>query len=375
MKHGSNYYLMLLILMFMLPSGCSDPSPIIIGYSGQLTGKIADLGVNGRNGAILAVEHINAHGGINGRPLKLLIKDDQNTAEGAIEADQELIDAGVVGIIGHMTSSQVLAAMPLVNNSGVVMVSPTASTPYLSGKTDSFFRTIMDNTVQSRELSHYAHSAMDIKTVIPVVERDNESYSFTFLDGFKRSFESLGGTILPEDVYSASAPRSSWDHLIDRVSMQNPDALLLICPGEDAVSITHALRNAGLDTSIVSSAWAYTDQLLKWGGQHVESMIFAIDYAADNPNPEFIKFRESYKNRFGTPPNFASAFSYESVLALAEGLKKTNGTSKGLVESLAPSPVIKGVINSFRLNEYGDVDRKIFITTVQNGQYRTIEMR
>ncbi|WP_157917352.1 type 1 periplasmic-binding domain-containing protein [Pseudodesulfovibrio profundus] len=84
------------------------------------------------------------------------------------------------------------------------------------------------------------------------------------------------------------------------------------------------------------------------------------------------------KNRghfFGTTPNFASAFSYESVLALAEGLRKTNGNSKGLVESLAPSPVIKGVINSFRLNEYGDVERKIFITTIQNGQYRTIEMR
>tara|TARA_Y100001954_G_scaffold127604_1_gene136780 strand:- start:27050 stop:28177 length:1128 start_codon:yes stop_codon:yes gene_type:complete len=375
MKHEYYYHLLLLVLMVTLISSCSDPSPIYIGYSGQLTGKISDLGVNGRNGAILAVEHINAHNGINGRPLKLIVKDDLNTAEGAIKADQELIDAGVVGIIGHMTSSQVLAAMPLVNESGVVMISPTASTPYLTGKADSFFRTIMENTVQSRELSHYAHSAMDIKTVLPVVEQDNESYTFSFLDGFKRSFSYLGGAMLSEEVYSAKSAPSNWDHLVDRVSMQNPDAILLICPGEDAVSIAHAIRNAGLETTIISSAWAYTEQLIKWGGQHVESIIFAIDYAADNPNPEFIKFRESYKNRFGTTPNFASAFSYESVLALAEGLRKTNGNSKGLVESLAPSPVIKGVINSFRLNEYGDVERKIFITTIQNGQYRTIEMR
>lgn len=375
MKHGHNYSALWLMLIIILISGCSEPAPIYVGYSGQLTGKISDLGVGGRNGAILAIEHINGHGGINGRPLKLIAMDDQNTPEGAIKADQALIELGVVAIIGHMTSSQTLSAMPLINESGVVMISPTSSTPYLTDKTDSFFRTIMDNSVQSRELSLYAHSAMDIKTIIPVVERDNKGYSFTFLNGFKRSFESLNGTLLPSETYSSGSAPQNWDHLIDRIIMQKPDAILLISPGEDTVSIAHAMRSSGLKTPIISSGWAYTDQLLKWGGPHVENIIFAIDYAADNPNPEFVIFRESYKNRFGTPPNFASAFSYDAVLALVEGLKKTEGNTQGLVESLAPSPLIKGVINNFKLNEYGDVERDIFITTIQNGQYRTIEMR
>lgn len=363
-----------LLLTSSLLTACGENSPIIIGFSGQLTGKLSDLGVYGRNGAMLAIEKINSNGGINGRKLKLITKDDRNTPEGALQADKELIEAGAVAIIGHMTSSQTMAVMPLVNETGIVIVSPTTSTPKLTGITDSFFRTIMENPAQSRELAHYAHSAMDINTIVIVAEEDNKSYSFSFNEGFSRSFESLEGQIVDRLTYSASQT-ADWDPIIDAVIAQNPDAVLLTCPAQDAVSIIQRLRNSGLKTQILSSAWAYTDQIIKWGGQYVEDVIFVIDYAADNPNPEFIKFRESYKNRFGNLPNFASAFSYEAVMTLAAGLEKTGGSAEGLADAMAPSKAITGVISRFKLNEFGDVERNIFIATIQDGEFRTVEMR
>lgn len=372
---GFNHILLIAIssLLFAL-SGCGDSSPITIGFSGQLTGKMSDLGVFGRNGATLAVEKINADGGIHGRPLKLISQDDKNTPEGALKADKALIEAGAVAIIGHMTSSQTMASISYINGTDVVMISPTTSTPKLTDKNDSFFRTMVENPIQSKELADYARSALDIESVLTVAESDNKSYSFSFTDSFTKTFEQLGGKVVGKIAYSASSP-SNWDSIIDNLVANQPDAILLTCPAQDAVSIVQRIRNSGLKTRILSGAWAYTEKMLQWGGQYAEGIIFVIDFAPDNPNPAFIKFRESYKNRFGSNPNFASAFSYEAVLALAEALKRTKGKSKGLAQALAPSDTIEGVIGSFKLNDFGDVERSVFIVTVQEGEFRTVEMR
>jgi len=353
---------------------CGDSTPVIIGFSGQLTGKLSDLGVYGRNGTVLAVEKINATGGINGRPLHLISKDDKNTPQGAIEADKELIEAGAVAIIGHMTSSQSLAALPFTSESGIILFSPTASTPQLTDRADSFFRAVMDNSDLSRELAEYAHSALDASKVIAISEIDNSSYSKPFAESFKRTFEQLGGNVADIIPYSSSNIKD-WEEIVTTVAKHVPDAILLNCPAHDAIAIIQRVHAFNPDLIILSGAWAYTDELLKWGGEDVEDVIFVIDYAADNPTPEFIKFRESYRNRFGTTPNFASAFAYDATIALANGLKKTGGDKKGLADAMAPIGPIEGVIGPYELNEYGDVIRNIFIVTVQNGSFRTVEMR
>lgn len=135
------------------------------------------------------------------------------------------------------------------------------------------------------------------------------------------------------------------------------------------------IRASKLNTQILSGGWAYTDYLLSWGGRDVEGMYFVIDYTTDNPKSEYIKFRESYKNRFGSNPNFAASFSYEAVLTLTEALKRTNGSTEGLAEALAPSGPYTGLTSDYSLDTYGDVIRDVFILTVLDGEFRTVEMR
>jgi branched-chain amino acid transport system substrate-binding protein len=374
MKRHIFYRILIATFAILALAGCGDSSPVLIGFSGQLTGQMSDLGVYGRNGATLAIENINSAGGIHGQPLKLIAKDDMNTPDGALQADFELIEAGVAAIIGHMTSSQTEAVLPFVSEQGVVMISPTTSSPKLSGKTDSFFRTISENSSQSKELAKYAHSTLALKTIVAVSDVANKSYSLTFADNFESVFTNHGGKMLAKLTYSSNDPQI-WDSIANSVINLQPDGLLLICSAHDAVAIAQRIRPQDSKIRLLSGAWAYTNELIKWGDEYVEGMTFVIDYTADNPNPEFIKFRESYKNRFGKTPNFASAFTYEATLALAEGLKKTGGSREGLADAMAPSRTINGVIGPFKLNEYGDVMRNIFIVTVQNSTFRTMEMR
>lgn len=105
--------LLLLVFAGLLLSHACSQEPILIGFSANLTGTYSDLGVQGRNGASLALERINEEGGVAGRKLRLLARDDGNTAQQARQADRDLIANGVVAIIGHMTSAQSQAALPI----------------------------------------------------------------------------------------------------------------------------------------------------------------------------------------------------------------------------------------------------------------------
>lgn len=363
---------MVCALLIALP-GCGD-DPIPVGFSGQLTGKISDLGVYGRNGALLAVEHINESGGINGRPLKLIAQDDGNTPEGAVAADTALARAGVVAIIGHMTSSQTLAALPYATEKGIAFVSPTTSTPQLTGIKDNFFRVMVDNQSHGRELATYARNALDAKRVASIVEIDNQSYSLTFEHAFADTFVKLGGEFLKSFPYSATRP-ANWDATVKELARLDPDAILLTCPAQDFVTLAQNIRSAGISARLLSGAWAFTDKLLLWGGEAIEGSFFVIDYAADNPSKEFVAFSDAYERRFGSSPNFASAFAYESVLALAAGLRKTGGSADGLLEAMAPSDTIEGVTGTFAIDQYGDVSRGVFIVTVRDGRFSTVALR
>lgn len=124
-----------------LGPSCQKTEPVKIGFVATLTGRDAELGTDCRDGALLAVEDANLEGGVEGRPVELLIRDDKQDWSKAVEADQELARLGCQVIVGHMTSSMCEAAMPWLSTSGIAMISPTATSEEFSGRKDHFYRT------------------------------------------------------------------------------------------------------------------------------------------------------------------------------------------------------------------------------------------
>ena len=131
---------LLIVTLGFFANGCMIKRPILIGFAAQLTGIQAELGVQERNGVQMAVETINATGGVAGRKIELVIRDDRGIPEKAQAADRELIKAGVLAIIGHATSAQTQAGLEVTNPAKVVLLGPTVSTLELSGLDDYFFR-------------------------------------------------------------------------------------------------------------------------------------------------------------------------------------------------------------------------------------------
>lgn len=137
-----------------------------IGFSGTLTGRGTEFGTRDRNAAQLAVYEINKNGGIKGRPLVLITKDDKNDPDTARKVDQELIDAGVVAIIGHPTSHMTLASVALMNTIKMLMISPTTSTTNLTGIDDYFIRVTPDNRAIAHEHADYTYHALKSKNAV-----------------------------------------------------------------------------------------------------------------------------------------------------------------------------------------------------------------
>ena len=108
-------------------AGCSPPEPIRLGFIGGISGRVADLGIAGRNGAALAIEMRNKSGGINGRPVELIVEDDKQDPEIAKRGISRLIGNKVHAIIGPMTSTMAMASLPLINEARMTMISPTVT--------------------------------------------------------------------------------------------------------------------------------------------------------------------------------------------------------------------------------------------------------
>lgn len=355
------------LILCLATVACSNDQPIRIGFSGQVTGAKSDIGVQGRNGAALAVEEINAAGGVNGRKLELLAEDDMDTPDGAVHADETLLRKGVVAIVGHMTTSQTLAAYPVVEKQGGILISPTTAAPALEGKQDGFFRVIPSNTKWAEAMAEYALKK-SLKNAFFVGDADNVGYTDTFLASLDKSYTDQGGRFVGSRLYSSRAGED-WGRLAQAIRTARPDALMVCMAARDLVALAQALRPNEAGITVLGPPWPATSALVLSGGSVVEGFRFISNYSEDNAFPGFPRFQERYFKRFGWKPNFAAAFSFEAVVLLADALKRTGGNAQGLKTALADSSPHTGVIGPFTMSPDGDVIRPTFITHVKRGRF------
>ena len=212
----------------------------------------------------LAVEQRNAAGGISGQPIELLIKDDQHDPEVALRVDQELIDAGVVAIIGHMTSAMSMVAVPLMNRELMLMISPTTSTSRLTGIDDFFLRVTPPNTLQSNHLAHYAYQKLGLRRFAGVYDLSNREFPRIFCLILSRSLKPLGGQIVLKKAF-ISGHVGSYFQLAKDLLQANPDGLFIVAAALDTAMICTADQKAWVNNPDRFESWAQTMDVIRHG--------------------------------------------------------------------------------------------------------------
>ncbi|MEI6314639.1 MAG: ABC transporter substrate-binding protein [Syntrophus sp. (in: bacteria)] len=360
-----------LVAFFTGISDAADKNAYKIGFVGGLTGKSSDLGIQGRSGVTLAVEEINQQGGVNGRQLKLITKDDKQDSQTALKVDRELIDEGVVVIIGHMTSAMTEAALPLINERKIPILSPTTSTNKLTGIDDYFLRVINANIQLTNLEADYAFRKLKLRRIATIYDLSNRAYSEDFAANFKARFERLGGKVIAVDNFRAG-PDVSFKNIAKKILQRKPDGLLIVAGALDTAMICQHVRMAGSKIPVLVSGWAQTPDLLRHGGPAVEGIIATQYVDHDSLVKPFVEFRKRYRTRFGdVEPTFAVVMGYEAVMVVKDALSKNPDPTK-LKETILKQKTFNGLQGAFEIDSYGDAKRKAYIVTVRKNRF-TVE--
>jgi branched-chain amino acid transport system substrate-binding protein len=361
---------MFIFLLLLLLPGCTNQQPILVGLSMELTGRRGELGVEARDGALLAVDQINASGGINGRPIKLLVRDEKGEPDLARQMDAELVEAGVVAIIGHITSEQTVAVFDQINETGIVLISPTSSSFQFSNQADYFFRVIPGNDFYGKTLAKHIYNNHNIHTITGIYDIGNHAFTETFWLSTKEEFEALGGDASQEFTFVSG--ETDLQNLMELVSAVDPEAVVFISSPVDTALMIQYARQSGIESPMFSSSWAETQEILNKGGAAVEGLEMVSVYSSTNTFPQLKMFVDDFVARYKRAPAFPAVYAYESVLVLAEALEQTGGKAEGLPEALITIEDLEGVQSNISIDKYGDVSREIYIDAVKDHQFITI---
>jgi len=341
------------LLLAVLLSGCSR-APILIGFAGPLSGSSSDLGVQGRNGATLAIEKINAEGGVHGRPLELIPRDDGNDPDTALSLNEAFRQEGVVAIIGHMTSAPSVAVATLRERGGVPYISPTASAPSLSRRDDYFFRLQGASDRPARVLGAYLVDHVPGARVAVLLDSGNLAYSEPYENSFSDGIGENGVIVYRQFLDIAAI--ADWTAVLDDLSTLNPEAVLIVASAVDTARFAQALRNAGLDWELLGSGWAATGTISTHGGRAIDGMLVARSVFDLMESEAGQIFRDRYFQRFGREPSFAAAQAYNSVHLLVAALDETNGRVQGLRDTLRTIGEFNTLAGPTTIDAYGDVE-------------------
>lgn len=355
-----------LVLLALLLSSCAPPEPIRVGFLAGLTGSASELGIGARRALDMSISHINATGGVKGRPLEMLALDDGNEPAQGLAAYQRFDKEEVIAVLGPVASTVLGSVLPYLNEHHILTVSPTVSAISAAGQDDWFFRVIALNQRFGETLGQYAVER-GLTDVAVLREISNDDFTRPILEAFQKTLLAAGATArAPVEFDLRNQP--DYGDLAQRLG--DASAYLLLANGYDSAQIGQKLAHLGRMAPLLGPPWAMTPDVITLGGRQIERMVFVSIYDSQNRNPSWLAFREQYETLYGSEPGFAAIYAHDALTLLLTAMKKATSLSpEDLRQALLAAGEIQGLQSSFRLDANGDVVRDLFLLTVREGRF------
>ena len=304
------------LLAGVLACGFSS-KPVRIGLAGALSDPV---GLPMKRAAELAVEEINASGGIGGRRLELLERDDYADADSAVFVAGDLYDAGVSAVIGHLFSSTTLAAAPVYNGGSdpVAAISPSSSSPDISTVGDYTFRICPSDLAHGTALARWVHDTLRLGR--GAVLYLNDQYGRGVRQAFVRDFTRRGGTLVAIDPYLGDTP--DVRPYLDRLAKQGGVEFLVVAGNRnEAEEILRQARSRGLQMPVLGA-----DGLegIEEAGAIAEGVYLSAAYLPSLHTPANLAFLKAYRKKFPSAglPNQPAAATYDAVYLLRDVIER-----------------------------------------------------
>lgn len=353
-------------------SGCSSSksSEIVLGHYASLTGGEATFGRSTDNGIRLAIDEINAAGGVNGKKVKVITYDDKGEKSEAGTAVTRLVTKdGVVAVLGEVASGLSLVAAPICQEYSVPMVSPSSTNPEVTEKGDMIFRVCFIDPFQAYACAKFAREHEGLKASKAAILFDQTSpYSAGLKDEFTKSFERLGGKVVASEAYQKGDPDFSAQ--LTRIRAAEPDVVFIPGYYTDVSNIAIQARRLGVAVPLLGADGWDSEKLGQNAGDAINGCFYSNHYAPEGPDPRVQEFLKKYKERYnGAPPDCLAGLGYDSAKIVCAAIAQANSTKGAdIAAELAKVKNHEGVTGMISIDEHRNAVKPAVILEMKNGK-------
>jgi branched-chain amino acid transport system substrate-binding protein len=354
-------------------AGESGGGTITLGLNTSLTGGTATFGKNTQNGIQMAIDEVNAKGGVLGKKVVLQTEDNASRADESVTAVQKLISSdNVLVVLGDVASSNSLAAAPICQKSKVPMVSPTSTNPKVTQVGDYIFRTCFIDPFQGTVCARFAKDNLKAKTVAIFVDNKSD-YSKGLAKYFDEEF-SKSGKIVLTSYYSAGD--NDFRAQLTNIKAKNPD--LLFVPGyyTEVGAIASQARQLGMKQPFLGGDGWDSPKLTEIGKDAVQGAYFSTHYSPESDDPRVQAFGKEYKQKFnGQTPDAMSAVAYDAANIVFAAIEKANATQPNdadrakIRDALAATKNFPGVTGDITIDKDRNAVKPAVILQVKGNKF------
>ena len=308
---------------------------VVIGLSVPLTGALAESGEQAIKAADLAIEMINANGGVNGKTVRYEVLDDKNDpTEAALVAQRFLENEEITAVIGSLTSGTTLAVLPIYEESGMPVICPTGNSPDLAGY-GNFIRIVMDASLEAPMVGALAMNNLGAQKVGVIY--DNSDYGASMVEYSTEIVTNLGGELVAAEAFAAGTDRD-FSVQLAKMQQEEADTIILVADyNEGSLIISQADTMGGFeDVNWVGDSYLLGNPMLERIGSSplAENVYCACDYNPYSSNPNHVAFVEAFSEKNdGLIPSEPAGFTFDAFTLVCDALNE-GATKDTLVETI-----------------------------------------
>jgi len=362
-----------ILMVLSLFTACGQKSDTVkVGINMELSGSVATYGEDTVKGIDLAIEQVNAAGGINGKQVEVVKYDNKSDAAEATTLATKLMTGDkVLAVMGPATSGAFKAEIPVGIQNKVPVISGSATaddvTVDATGVKEYAFRICFNDSYQGTAMANFAYSNLSKSKAI-IIKDSSSDYSKGLADSFTKAFTGAGGSIVSEEAYVAGD--TDFNAVLTKIKDMDFDVIFIPGYYEEAGLIIKQARALGIEAPILGADGFDSPKLAELAGNDAANDIyFSNHYSSLDQSPVVQDFIKAYKEKYNTDPNAFNALGYDLAKFTCDGISRASqATGEAVKDALASTKDFNGVTGTFSVGDDHNAIKALVVIEMQGGK-------
>ena len=346
---------------------------IKIGGLAPLTGDVSVYGVAVDNGVKMAVEEINADGGVLGKQIEYIVYDEKGDATEAVNAYNKLVQSdNVVAIVGDVTSKPTLAVAQQAAKDKIPLITASGTAENITQAGENIFRACFIDPFQGELMASYASKKLEKKTAA-IIYNISDDYSKGLYEAFEAAAGDLGIEVVQVEGYGKGTV--DFKAQLTNIKSKNPDVIFLPVYYQDVALIAVQAKELGIEAQFLGAdGWdGVIGQVDESNMDAVNGAYFCSQYSAQSDDPNLQAFLSKYKETYGMDASQFAVLGYDAMKMLAQAISEAGSTDSAAITSAMAAIDFTGVTGHMTFDENRNPVKSAAITQIDNGEYKFIE--